>query len=109
MAHTKVDFEQQCLQWSTSKVSTEQIMDSLLLEGYESESIEEIIGKYKKYLLEIRTRKGLLFMAIGAVLGFLSCIFTVYNVFPDFRDFFLYGLTSIAVVVVFLGCYFVFE
>jgi hypothetical protein len=48
-------------------------------------------------------------MVIGALVGFTSCMFTLLDIFPEMREFNMVGLTSIAIGLVVLGCYYVFE
>lgn len=71
-----------------------------------TEDVEQLITEIK---LEKRTTLGLLLMAIGSFIGFISMLFTVLELIPDWRDFFMFGLTSIAIIIVVAGCYLVFE
>ncbi len=52
---------------------------------------------------------GFLLLGIGAFVGFLSCVLTMLDFAPELRGFMLYGLTSLALVLIFIGLYFVFE
>jgi hypothetical protein len=48
-------------------------------------------------------------MGFGAFLGFLSCVLTLSQAFPQFYDTILYGLTFVGVSIVVYGMYIVFE
>jgi len=56
-----------------------------------------------------RQAKGFICMGIGAILGFISCVMTLVNPIPALYDIILYGLTSIAIIIIFIGLYLVFE
>lgn len=71
------------------------------------------IAFYQEAIKRIRNEKrrstGFVCMAAGAFLGFLSCVLTITHALPQMFDFIFYGLTTIAVCVVVLGLYYVFE
>lgn len=75
-------------------------------DNIETEEIEKVITELK---LEKRTTLGLVLMATGAFIGFISMLFTVLEVIPDWRNFIMFGITSLAIIIVFAGCYLVFE
>ncbi len=52
---------------------------------------------------------GFILAGIGAFLGFISCVLTLWNPIPSIYDLVLYGLTSIAILVIFAGLYLIFE
>ncbi len=52
---------------------------------------------------------GFILAGIGAVLGFISCVLTLWNPITSIYDLVLYGLTSIAILVIFAGLYLIFE
>lgn len=52
---------------------------------------------------------GFILSGIGAVLGFISCVLTMWNPVPSLYDLILYGMTSLAIIVIFAGLYLVFE
>ncbi|MFZ7113883.1 MAG: hypothetical protein ACO1G9_00795 [Bacteroidota bacterium] len=57
----------------------------------------------------IRQKRGFSFTATGAVLGFISCVLSLTNPVPELYYIILYGLTSIAILLIFVGLYFIFE
>jgi hypothetical protein len=56
-----------------------------------------------------RQTTGFILLAIGAVLGFISCVLTLANPVPALYYWILYGLTSIAVIILMVGLYYVLE
>ena len=52
---------------------------------------------------------GFVFMAVGAFLGFVSCVLSLINPIPELYNVILFGLISIAIIVIFIGMYCVFE
>lgn len=58
---------------------------------------------------DVRAAKGWKFMALGGFVGFLACVSTMLDIIPGGREFTMYGLTSLGVLVAFYGCYLVFE
>ncbi|MBK7692246.1 MAG: hypothetical protein IPJ31_14460 [Bacteroidetes bacterium] len=95
--------------WTHLNFSEEQIKEELLRKGYIEEKIFEILTLYKEKKSAARSTKGFILMVVGALIGFTSCMLTLLNVMPEMRDFFMVGLTTIAISIVVLGCYYVFE
>ncbi len=67
------------------------------------------ISSEKTAQLKRRGKTGLNCLFIGAFLGFLSCILSITNPIPDLYYHILYGLTSIAITIIFVGLYCIFE
>lgn len=59
--------------------------------------------------LKKRGKTGLNCLLIGALLGFISCVLSILNPVPDLYYHILYGLTSVAISVIFVGLYCIFE
>lgn len=95
--------------WDHQHATQESIKNELTSKGYTSDQTEEILQLYKKKKLQDRTQKGLWLIGIGLIVGFLSCLLTLMGALPELRNFILYGLTSIAILCVLIGGYFVFE
>lgn len=53
--------------------------------------------------------KELVAKGLGAFTGFISCVLSIINPVPELYNVFLFGLTSVAVLIVFAGLYFLFE
>lgn len=96
-------------QWSHLGYSVEQIEADLQDKGFIKEKVDEIIQLYKKHRSAAKSTRGFICMVIGALVGFTSCMFTLLDIFPEMREFDMVGLTSIAIGLVVLGCYYVFE
>ncbi|MBL7771664.1 MAG: hypothetical protein JNM95_02235 [Chitinophagaceae bacterium] len=96
-------------QWSSNHYSEEQILNYLESKGVLQDHVEGILKQYKKHRMLQRTNQGFLFIGIGALLGLISCLFTVYGVLPEFRSFILYGLTGMGITIACYGGYLVFE
>lgn len=96
-------------QWIAEKLDTQKLTDRLVASGYDEETIAENIQAFKKALYEKRQFTGFIFLGIGAFMGFISCITALVNPVPDLFYWFLYGLTSIALMLIFYGLYFLFN
>jgi hypothetical protein len=96
-------------QWHFARYSEAQIREELEIQGHHVHDIHDVVTAYKKHCQAIRSQKGLVFIVIGAILGFASCVLTILDVMPELRDFILVGLTTIAVCIAVCGCYYIFE
>ena len=52
---------------------------------------------------------GFFCMGLGALLGFISCVLSLTNPIPELYNVILFGLTSVAILIIVLGMYFLFE
>jgi hypothetical protein len=95
--------------WKAKNLSEELIIDELRQNGMDSLQIVEILNFYKKRRNDEKQNMGFILTGIGAFIGFLSCVFTMLDLIPELRGFMLYGLTSIALVFIFVGLYYIFE
>lgn len=95
--------------WKEKNYSVQQASEEMVRAGFREEDIEPMLKAYKKQKAESRQKAGFIWMAAGALLGFVSCVMTMLNLVPALTGFFLYGFTTLAIVVVFIGCYLVFE
>ena len=96
-------------QWINEKLNAEQLQHKLTALGWEEETIAKYVKEFKKVKYEKRRQQGFIYMAAGAFFGFLSCVLALINPIPELHDWFLYGLTSFAFIIAFLGLYFIFE
>ena len=96
-------------EWLAENLSPQDIEADLQQKGLDEDSIIEIIREYKNQRNAKKQFKGFVMMAVGAFIGFLSCVLTLTEVYPQWYGFILYGLTFIGVTIVFIGLYFVFE
>lgn len=98
-----------CRQVLSLKLPADTLEAELHKRGIAADQIAEYQKAIKKMRYEKRRTTGFIFMAAGAFLGFLSCVLTISHALPNMYDFIMYGLTSIAVCMVVLGLYYVFE
>lgn len=109
MPNTLVINEQTMQNWLQNNYSLQTIETTLLNDGVEPSLIEVYISQYKKIRYNKRQTLGFIYMSIGAFLGFISCVFTLTHAIPALYNVILYGLTSLAIAIIFIGLYFVFE
>lgn len=95
--------------WKEGAHTENSIINELRQYGFDSLQIIETLQQFKKKQLDERQTLGFIITSIGAFLGFVSCVMTMLDIFPDLRGFMLYGLTSLALVFIFIGLYYIFE
>lgn len=108
MAHTSID-QSKIHQWMQEKQNEEWIRSQLKDLGYAVADIEAHLAAYAKKKIEKKQASGFYFLVTGALLGFISCVLTLVNPIPGLYYWILYGLTSLSIVVIFVGLYLVFE
>jgi hypothetical protein len=96
-------------QWMVNNVTLQAIEAELHSKGMDAHSIAEHIKEFKRQRNALRQFKGFIYMAVGAFFGFISCVLTLSEAFPQWYDFILYGLTIIGITIAFIGLYFVLE
>lgn len=96
-------------QWISNNLDLSSIEKELQSLGHDSSSIEAYILEYKKLKHNKRLSMGSTMLAVGAVLGFISCVLTLWNPVPELYYWILYGVTSTAVLLISWGLYYVFE
>jgi|GEM_PF-445108 len=96
-------------QWITAKLEPHAIEQELLVKGFDATAISTHLKEYRRLKNAKRQFTGFVCMAVGAFLGFISCVLTILNPIPELYNLILFGLTSVAILVICLGLYFVFE
>ena len=96
-------------QWMEKHMDAKGIEEELRTLGFDQDSIESYIREFKKVKYAKRQINGFIYISFGALLGFISCVLTIVNPVPELHDVFLFGLTSISVIIVFIGLYYLFE
>lgn len=96
-------------QWASAKLEPGAVEAELKSMGLDTESISANLKAYKKICNAKKQFLGFLFMAAGAFLGFVSCVLSLVNPIPELYNVILFGLTSVAIIVIFIGMYCVFE
>lgn len=95
--------------WVAAKLDPKVIEEQLLAEGFDMDAVAEHLKEFRRLKNAKRQFTGFVCMGIGAFLGFISCVLTLVNAVPDLYNVILYGLTSLAITIIFIGLYFVFE
>lgn len=96
-------------QWFLDRLNVQEVEENLKSLGHDEDSISVYLKEFNRLKYAKRQNMGFGLAGIGAVLGFISCVLTMINPIPELINFFLYGLTSIAVLIFFAGFYFIFE
>ena len=96
-------------QWITLKLDIDTIREELRKHGHDALTIEMHVQEFKKAKYGQRQFTGFVLMGTGAFLGFISCLLSILNPVPELYYWILYGLTSIAIFIICVGMYFVFE
>ena len=95
-------------QWMNEDHRPEDLPQALRLRGLDDEQIAAFLHDYQRLQLAKRQFGGFLILGVGAFLGLLSCVLAVTNPIPALYNWFLYGITSLALVLIFWGLYRVF-
>ena len=95
--------------WIEAKLSSADVDAQLRKAGFSEENIAAYLREFKKERYANRRFNGFVCAALGAFLGFLSCVLSIINPVPELYNIILFGLTSIAILIVFLGLYLLFE
>jgi nucleotidyltransferase/DNA polymerase involved in DNA repair len=109
MVETIAIDEAVCQQVLSSGTTAESIEQELHKMGIKTEHVAEYLKAIRKLRNAKRQSTGFICIAGGAFLGFLSCVLTITHALPDMFHFVFYGLTTLAVCIVVLGLYYIFE
>jgi hypothetical protein len=96
-------------QWAAQKLEPDTIAGMLKESGIDPDSISTHLKAYKQLRNAKKQFTGFVCMALGAFLGFLSCVLSLVNAFPDMYNLILFGLTSVGILIIVMGMYLVFE
>lgn len=108
--HTSITVDPQTIRaWQDANVDASQIKEQLSAKGLDEESIHQHIKAFMKAKCAKRQFTGCILLISGAFLGFLSCVLTLMNASPGMYHLILYGLTSLAILIIFAGLYYIFE
>ncbi len=82
----------------------EQIETQLLEQGHDERFVKDLVAEVQKLRYSKRRAQGLALILTGAVICFLSFLLTITSSFTHGSfPWVLYGLTSIGIIVVFMG------
>lgn len=96
-------------QWIAEKLDAQKLRERLIASGCDEETIAENLQAFKKALYAKRQFVGFIFLGIGAFVGFISCVTALVNPVPELFYWFLYGITSLALILIFYGLYCLFN
>lgn len=106
MSQTLPEVNQHIIQqWLIDNMDIDQIKEKLLIQGMNQVTIDEYLSAFDKAKIARKQTSGFIFMAIGALVGFIGCIIAIIHPSSAVYYMGLYGLTSIAVILVFIGLY----
>ena len=83
--------------------------EKLISLGWDETSIQHCLTEFKKYKNNQRQTRGFIYLISGGALGFMSCVLSIVNPVPELYDWFLYGFTSVAILLACYGLYNIFE
>lgn len=95
--------------WIDQKLEIQRIEELLRGKGMSDETITIYLKEFKRQRYGRQQSRGFIFAAVGAFLGFVSCLLTVFNPIPELYNIILFGLTSFAILLIVIGLYFLFE
>lgn len=96
-------------QWLAAKLEPQSAAAELLSKGFDEPTIALYLKEYRRLKNAKKQVNGFICMAAGALLGFISCVLTLANPIPELYNVILFGLTSVAILLICLGMYFLFE
>ncbi len=103
-------FDQKIIQqWLAAKLDYKDAEKEMLEKGLDADSVITNLKEYKRLRNAKKQFAGFICMGLGAFLGFISCVLSIINPLPQLYTLFLFGLTSIAILVIVYGLYLVFE
>lgn len=96
-------------QWIAGGLDIQKVKENLAAMDYDEETISLHLREFKKLKYGKRQFAGFVCLAAGALIGFLSCLLTLINPIPGLYNWTLYGLTSVAVLIIVLSLYYLLE
>jgi hypothetical protein len=96
-------------QWVAAKREPKMLEAELLSSGFDAETISTHLKEYRRLRNAAKQFNGVICISVGAMLGFISCVLSITNPIPDLYNIILFGLTSVAICIICLGMYFIFE
>jgi hypothetical protein len=95
--------------WIDENKNIETIVEELSASGYDEETISIHLREFRKVKNGNRQFIGFFCLGLGALLGFISCVLSIINPVPELYNIILYGLTSLAIAIIIVGLYMVFQ
>ncbi len=101
MAEVKLSVQDLSAEWLSRGLDNKQVEAELLKMGIDERNVPDMLREFKKMRNARNTTVGLYYILAGALLCLISCILTL--AFSSATAIILYGLTSIGVIIVFVG------
>ncbi len=99
-----ISIEQRAKTWLDNGMSDTQIEAELLATGADERHVIAMLTEIKKLRNARKTANGLIYILIGAVTCLLSCILTMTSSYSNSNfSLILYGITTIGIIIVFIG------
>lgn len=96
-------------QWIADKLDVQKVQENLSALGMDEDTIAMHVKEFRKVKNAKRQFTGFVCLAVGAFMGFVSCVLSIINPIPELYNLILYGLTSLSLTILFLGLYYVLE
>ncbi len=96
-------------QFILERLRTQEVEENLKIFGFDEETIAAYLKEFKRIKYAKRQNTGFGLLSAGALLGFISCVLSMLNLVPELFGIFLYGFTSLAIIFILAGFYFIFE
>lgn len=106
--HTQGQSDQQQY-WLENGWQVSQVEEELQRLGHTAEEMETIVQSFKKAKWAKRQSTAFTWLGTGAMLGFVSCVWSIINPIPVLFHTVLYGATSLAVAIIMWGLYLLLE
>lgn len=106
MAGQRLNIQEKAKLWFEQDFTEERIRTELSALGVEERYLPEMLKEIKRLRQSKNMTSGLIFILIGAFTCLMSCIVTIVS--ESNMDLTLYGLTSVGIVIVFIGLYKIF-
>ncbi len=99
-----MSIEQRAKTWLDKDMNDVQIEAELLATGADERHVATMLAEIKKLRNARKTANGLIYILIGAVTCLLSCILTMTSSYSNSSfSLILYGITTIGIIIVFVG------
>lgn len=96
-------------QFLYENLSEKLIKERLFSLGFDEKMILRYLAELKKLKNAKRLTMGFVYLLSGGIVGLISCILAIVNPVPELHNWFLYGLTSVAILLACYGLYNIFE
>ena len=91
--------------WINTKQYTATIKAELQAKGMDTVSISSYTSEYQLLRNLKRQFTSFFCMRLGVLLGFISCVLSIFNPVFELYNLFLFGITYVAILIIFYGLY----